>query len=107
MPRKKPPISEKGSISGQTPDWHAVEIIPARFACPEVRALGKRRFLSREAPRLPIPDCSTPWRCECVYRHHSDRRAGPRRAEERGLPAVPWIASNRRRKRGRRADDGF
>jgi hypothetical protein len=106
--RKKPPISGKGSGPPQKPaeEWHAVEIIPQRFACPEARALAKRRFLSREAPRLPLPDCSTPWRCDCTYRHFQDRRTGPRRAWERGLPGLPWHGKNRRDKRGRRSDDG-
>jgi hypothetical protein len=106
--RKKPPTSGKGSTPEQKPsgEWHAVEVVPGRFACPESRALVRRRFLSREAPRLPVPDCSTPWRCQCVYRHFSDRRTGARRAEDRGLPPLPWLAKNRRQKRGRRSDDG-
>ena len=106
--RKKPPTSGKGPAPEPKPgsEWHAVEIIAGRFACPEARALVRRRFLSREAPRLPMAECSTPWRCQCIYRHFPDRRTGARRADDRGMPGMPWLAKNRRQKRSRRSDDG-
>jgi hypothetical protein len=105
--RKKPPIIPKRS--GGTPSqhaWHAIDIAPGHPACPEVKAYGTRRFLAGEAPRLPLEDCSTPWRCHCVYRHFPDRRVSPRRASERGFPPLPWFGKNRRQKGGRRFDDG-
>jgi len=104
--RNKPPSLPKGS--GGTPGnpWHAVDIAPGPLACPEVKALGARRFLAAEAPALPLPDCTTPWRCHCVYRHFPDRRSGLRRAAERGFPSLPWWGRNRRQKSGRRTDDG-
>ena len=107
--RKKPPTIPKRSISAQSPEaksWHAVDILPGPLFCPEVKRLGGCRFLAGKAPRLPIPDCSTRWRCRCVYRHFLDRRLGPRRADERGRPALAWLSKNRRERRGRRADDG-
>jgi len=67
-----------------------------------------RRFLSLEAPRFPLPGCSHPARCDCLYRHHEDRRAGPRRSDEKGWQppgrAEPRPA-NQRQGRGRRSTD--
>ena len=86
--------------------WHAVSVVPGPAACPAIKNLGGKRFLASEAPRLPLPDCSSAWHCKCVYRHYADRRGGARRIEERiGLPG-PRVGVERREMRGRRADDG-
>jgi hypothetical protein len=63
--------------------WHAVAIKPKGQCCEAVQARRSARFLSKEAPRLPLPDCSTSDTCTCVYKHHADRRAQPRRQDER------------------------
>ena len=86
--------------------WHAISVVVGPLACPAIEGLRDRRFLSAEAPQLPLPECSSPWRCKCIYRHFSDRRALPRRATDRGRSASPKTGEERReRKRGRRADD--
>ena len=105
---KKTPISTKSAGIVRAPPkgpWHAVSVVEGPGACPAVKTLGPKRFLADEAPRLPLPECSSAWRCKCVYRHFSDRREGPRRATERdGLPR-PRIGAERRETRGRRAND--
>jgi len=83
--------------------WHAVTLITSGHPCAAVQACKGKRFLSSEAPRLPLPECDAP-RCECRYRHYEDRRNGPRRAEESGAPAGR-ATQNRREKRGRRSVD--
>jgi hypothetical protein len=82
--------------------WHAVTIIgPASTMCGAAQACKGKRFLSPEAPRLPVKGCDAE-ECNCRYRHFADRRGGPRRAEERG--AAPARApTNRRAGRDRRA----
>jgi hypothetical protein len=76
--------------------------------CPAVRNLVGKRFLEREAPTLPVPGC-TASRCDCIYTHHDDRRAG--RKDRRGLSQVDKEffsyagQPNRRTLRGRRASD--
>ena len=88
--------------------WHAVSVIAGPVACPAIEGLRDKRFLSDEAPLLPLPECSSPWGCKCTYRHFSDRRANPRRATDRGRFPNPWLGKERREslgKRGRRADD--
>jgi len=85
--------------------WHAVSIIPRGNACEPVLALHERRFLSTEAPLLPLPDCPNPGGCRCIYRHFTERRAGPRRSfEESGIRGARPSAE-RRHGRGRRSSD--
>jgi hypothetical protein len=60
------------------PKFHAVSVEPGDNCCHSARALKGRRFLSREAPSLPLKNCMNP-KCTCSYVHHEDRRAGPRR----------------------------
>ena len=43
------PVAKK-----MTPSFHAVSIQPGRRCCHEARALQGQRFLSREAPVLPL-----------------------------------------------------
>ena len=85
--------------------WHAVSIVPGPEACAVARAFRGRRFLAHEAPRPPLPGCADRSACRCVYRHHADRRAGPRRAFEKGMAGSRPVAAERRAKRGRRATD--
>lgn len=92
------------------PRYDAVEVVPAAYgACPAVLAIAGKRYLSRDLPKLPLPDCDKA-HCECGYRRHRDRRAGSRRSgglqgakleieqeqEDRRIPG----------RRGRRRTDG-
>jgi hypothetical protein len=86
-------------------EFHAVSIKIKPDACAAVKALAGKRFLSREAKLLPLPDCDNP-NCSCVYEHHEDRRAGSRRDSDVGLQSSPPEGSvERRHQRGRRATD--
>ena len=93
--------------SGSSPvgdQWHAVSVVVGALPCPAATELSTKRFLPQDAPLLPMPNCAWPPKCRCVYRHYADRRAGPRRASERGRP---WRAMvpERRKLEGRRAED--
>jgi hypothetical protein len=88
--------------SAKRQTWHAVGIVAGHMACMAARNCKGLRFLSKEAPRLPLPECVM--LCECKYRHYDDRRGQPRRAEERGAPPNR-VAVNRRHLRGRRVTD--
>jgi hypothetical protein len=91
--------------------WHGVSIAGGPLACPAAEGLRHKRFLSDEAPSLPVPECSSPWRCKCIYRHHSDRRATLRRREtDRSRSPSPRVGKERREKlgkRGRRTGDQY
>ena len=87
--------------------WHAVEIVAPKTACASAQALKGKRFLSAEAPILPLHDCALPGSCHCVYRKHSDRRDSTvRRSEDdTGIRRMPPAAQERRSRRGRRKTD--
>jgi hypothetical protein len=85
--------------------FHAVSIVPGPKACAQVAALEGKRLLSVEAPRLPLVGCSRAADCACRFKHHDDRRAGPRRSSERGSLGTAWANTNRRHARGRRDED--
>lgn len=53
---------------------HAVSVVPDLMGCAAVRGIENRRFLSAEAPPLPLAGCDVE-RCTCHYRHHADRRS--------------------------------
>ncbi|HUK03218.1 MAG TPA: hypothetical protein VLW26_13145 [Steroidobacteraceae bacterium] len=85
-------------------NWHAVTIVSTSHACAAAHALADKRFLSSEAPKLPLRDCDAA-RCECRYRHHEDRRAGARRQNEINGSGGRRIVAERRGGRGRRDSD--
>lgn len=99
-------VKQTGSVKKARSPWHAVSIISTSGSCGAARALKGRRFLSADAPRLPLAECPLAATCRCVYRKHADRRSGPRREDEKtGLRRVPASEQERRRKRGRRSAD--
>ena len=87
----------------ERPRWHAVAIVAPPTACSAARACADKRYLSVDAPRLPLAACDVEI-CDCTYRHFADRRQGPRRAEDEPN-GPPSLDRERRRSRGRRADD--
>lgn len=86
--------------------YHAVSILPGPQACAAARALSSKRYLSREAPTLPLKACDQ-GQCSCRYAHHEDRRKGPRRAIELGISLDNYEGKDKRvsAKRGRRKND--
>jgi hypothetical protein len=77
-------------------------------ACAQVQELGDKRFLSAEAPQLPLATCSQE-RCSCRYRRHPERRREDDRRDlcsmQANLYSVSGDADRRLRSRGRRATD--
>jgi hypothetical protein len=87
-----------------TNPYHAVTIVPGATCCGAARNLRTQRFLSREAPPLPLAACTVS-PCRCSYKHYDDRRTKPRRASDRiGQPAL-WSGTERRAASGRRQTD--
>jgi hypothetical protein len=102
----KVPKQKVATAAAKNLKWHAVEILSPRTACPAVEAVKGRRFLSAEAPLLPLFECTRSGICACVYRKFADRRAGARREhEETGIRRTAMPPQERRRKRGRRKAD--
>jgi len=86
--------------------WHAVAIIPCAHACPTAKGASNVRYLSREAPTLPLAGC-TARKCTCRYRHFQDRRSSPRRDSDLIGPRMGWPGRERRVASGRRGTDGL
>lgn len=70
----KTPASDTVS-GGPESEYHAVSIKVTGMACAAAKDLTGQRFLSTEAPRLPLPGC-TAADCNCRFVHHKDRRSG-------------------------------
>lgn len=85
---------------------HAVSIVPGPRCCEEARGLRDQRFLSRDAPPLPLKDCNRT-DCTCRYEHYQDRRDGFRRVRDMGVAVDGWQEEDKRNsaKRGRREKD--
>ena len=60
--------------------FHCVETHHHANCCKAVKDLHGKRFLSSEAPTLPVEGC-TQAHCECDYIHHEDRRVEVRRTD--------------------------
>jgi hypothetical protein len=86
--------------------WHAIAIVLGPNRCQAAEAAKGRRFLSKEAPILPLRECDTA-ACTCKYRHYEDRRGTPRRSEEArgGGMRSRTGSTDRRNSRGRRETD--
>jgi hypothetical protein len=86
--------------------WSAVSILPGSIGCDAARALRGQRFLSAQAPRIPLAECTWAEGCRCVYRKFADRRLGPRRTEDHpGMRRSGHGGLERRIGRGRRSTD--
>jgi len=93
-----------GSAANGTRSYHAVSIVPGAKPCRTALKWQGHRFLSDEAPRLPLASCNSPT-CTCAYKHHVDRRAGPRRSADFFVTSKQWSGNERRRAGGRRKTD--
>jgi hypothetical protein len=65
--------------------YHAIAIHAGPKRCEAVKPLLGKRYLSKEAPRLPLKDCTEP-ACSCHYRHHDDRRLDGKPLDHNGVP---------------------
>ena len=79
----------------------AVQIRARLGACRAAQLLQGHRFLAKDAPNLPLRECSAA-RCSCTFSKLPDRRTDGRRLEHGGLHTTLFIAANRRTKRDRR-----
>ena len=87
--------------------WHAISIEAKPLSCVAAQDLRRKRFLSSEAPVLPLEGCAKRATCPCTYRHHDDRRSkATRRDAGSGISAsASKHGAERRSSRGRRSDD--
>lgn len=92
--KSQPPRSELNK-------YHAVTVAQGRTACLASLQLNGRRFLSNDAPLLPLPECAMR-PCHCRYLHYADRRAEDRRFPFGVRKRAESSVSNERRRGDRR-----
>lgn len=73
---------------GPAHPYHCVAIRYREEACVAVQRLSGQRFLSREAPAIPLPACDAA-SCRCRYVHFEDRRQNDDRRNPR--PALMGV----------------
>ena len=97
-----PPQAANGS------PYQAVSIHAYGGACEAAKSLVGTRFLTADAPLIPLEGC-TAEKCHCIYRHHEDRRSGESDRRKKHEAADELVTSaefeDRRNARGRRAKD--
>ena len=65
--------------------YSGVAIVPrGDNCCRAAREMAGKRFLSKDAPRLPLPECDQQ-ECNCRYQHYTDRRTDTRRDNDIGV----------------------
>lgn len=77
---RKQPVNKKSKKLAKHNAFHCVETHHPSKCCQAIKALHGKRFLSSEAPTLPIQGCDQA-HCECDYVHHDDRRCEIRRTD--------------------------
>jgi hypothetical protein len=102
---KKAPQQPQRAATSNNP-YHAVSVLPGTDACAAAYRFSGQRFLSTQAPRLPLPSCDTKT-CGCRFKHHKDRRSGPRRNSDIGMVMAGFSGNERRQSRGRRTTDRY
>lgn len=74
-PEPVAPRPDRRVSIGSSTAYHAVAIKTSGHACASANELAGTRFLSAEAPTLPLPDCDVD-DCQCSFVHYKDRRSG-------------------------------
>jgi len=80
--------------------FNCVEVQYQADACKAVQRFADMRFLSGQAPEIPVPGCDAAT-CSCRYVHHKDRRHKDRR-NPRAYQPESSSGGERRIKRDRR-----
>lgn len=100
-PAKQPAPGARLKPAHAGGDFRAVSVAPSTECHAGLKDASAKRYLLREAPRLPLADCATPANCSCKFRKHADRRDGDRRLL--GMTETNrWFAGSERRNRGGR-----
>lgn len=76
--KKKPDL---GVSKPKVSRFHCVELVvpyEAYDACDAAMYQHGKRYLSVEAPMIPLAECDQK-NCRCRFKHHDDRRHGQRR----------------------------
>jgi len=95
----------KGSGAPALRPFQSISIHHGTVCCASAKKVDGYRFLAKNAPQLPLSECTMRATCKCRYVKHDDRRSGSRRYGEFGLKQALFSAEERRRSKGRRTKD--
>lgn len=100
-------LRARAPVAPSTPPrpFQAVAIFPGASACEQARELADVRLFAKDAPTLPLPECTAPQQCECRFLKYKDRRAGERRSFDFRVAGRDYRGEERRRLQSRRRDD--
>jgi hypothetical protein len=101
---KKPTPRALAKPAPPDSDYRAVSVAPGKSSCSAAAAIASKRYLFREAPRLPLMDCTMAPNCACKFKKVSDRRDRDRRKPGPSDPAR-WFAGAENRKRKQRRSE--
>ena len=65
--------TEKPNTATKSTPFHAVSMKLTADSCTAAKDLAGKRFLSADAPALPLRECNAA-NCDCRFVHHGDRR---------------------------------
>lgn len=84
----------------------AIQVPANAHACWAVARIGNRRFLARQAPKLPLPGCDCT-QCHCYYENFDDRRQYQRRSSSASAVLPSHISNDRRSHTERRVNPSY
>lgn len=92
--------------SASEKQFHAVSVSLGANCCDAIKQFTDTRFLTTEAPKLPLEACDKT-QCSCRFRRHADRRRESRRLADSGVFTMPvaFKGDEQRAGRGRRKSD--
>lgn len=102
-PAKKPASGASPRPKQLARDYRAVSLASNSSCTAARQGPGTRRYLLREAPRLPLADCPTPASCTCRFLKYADRRDDDRRLLGETETGRWYAGTERRRRKGRRS----
>ena len=106
--QKKPTTRARPASTPPASRYSSVSIMLPKNCCASAQSLVGARFLTKEAPQLPLANCNTT-PCKCGFMRHEDRREEDEdRRAIHGLRAelhALHTGEERRQRRGRRSYD--
>jgi hypothetical protein len=96
-----PPGSRGVTLPPNDGRYKAVSVVPNRASCTAAIAIRHQRFLTNEAPTLPLAMCTWPSSCTCKFEQHEDRRV----TDPDSFGTGQLKRSDRNWRAGRRATD--
>ena len=96
------PAATRRSVSAAQQSYRAASLACDALACQAAKDMRGEKFLTGEAPHLPLRDCDR-GQCNCHLAFHNDRRSSNK--ERRNLQPQSDTDGDRRMSNGRRRTD--